>query len=365
MTSPRVALITGITGQDGGLLAKLLLSKGYQVHGVRRRSTGTADGLDQVGEAGLSGRVTLHYGDMTDAASLMRIVSEVRPAELYNLAAQSHVHVSFEKPAYTTQVNAAGCLHLLDAIRLFGLEGTCRFYQASTSELYGDAHATPQDEATPFRPRSPYAISKHFAYQMTVLYREAYGLHASNGILFNHEGKARGENFVSRKITLGAARWALGQRSPLALGNLAARRDWGDARDYVRGMWQIVQQASAGDYVLATGVSRSVREFASAAYAAAGVTLAWRGEGLHETGVDLRTGEVAVKVDPQFFRPADVNALTGDAGKARRAFGWRPDISFETMVQEMVEADIAKLRVQEPASAPAAPVRVKALRSPS
>jgi GDPmannose 4,6-dehydratase len=360
MSQKKVALITGVTGQDGGLLARLLADKNYEVHGLRRRSTGTDDGQDQIGEAGLTGRIVLHYGDMTDAASLMRVVGDVMPGEIYNLAAQSHVHVSFEKPGYTGQVNALGCLHLLEAIRLFRLERTCRFYQASTSELYGDAAETPQTETTPFRPRSPYAISKHFAFQMTALFRDAYGMHASNGILFNHEGKARGENFVSRKITRGAAMWALGQRTPLSLGNLAARRDWGDARDYVRGMWQIVQQPQAADYVLATGVGRSVRDFVAAAFATLGIAVEWRGEGVQETGHDAKTGDVLVRVDPQFFRPAEVNTLTGDAGKAFAAFGWKPEISFETMVREMVEADIARLRAAGFKPAIVAPLRAKA-----
>lgn len=360
MSQKKVALITGVTGQDGGLLARLLADKGYDVHGLRRRSTGTDDGQDQIGEAGLTGRVTLHYGDMTDAASLMRVVGDVRPDELYNLAAQSHVHVSFDKPGYTAQVNALGCLNLLEAIRLFKLEGRCRFYQASTSELYGDAAETPQTETTPFRPRSPYAISKHFAFQMTAHFREAYGLHASNGILFNHEGKARGENFVSRKITRGVARWALGERAPLILGNLSARRDWGDARDYVRGMWQIVQQPVATDYVLATGVSRSVRDFVATAFATTGTAVVWRGAGEEETGHDAKTGETLVTVDPKFFRPAEVNTLTGDAGKALRVFGWKPEIAFETMVREMVEADIARFRAAGFKPATVMPLRAKA-----
>lgn len=360
MPQLKVALITGVTGQDGGLLARFLADKGYEVHGLRRRSTGTDDGQDQIGHAGLTGRVQLHYGDMTDATSLMRVVGEVRPDELYNLAAQSHVHVSFEKPGYTAQVNALGCLNLLEAIRLFKLESRCRFYQASTSELYGDAAESPQTETTPFRPRSPYAISKHFAFQMTAHFREAYGMHASNGILFNHEGKARGENFVSRKITRGAAMWALGERTPLSLGNLSAKRDWGDARDYVRGMWQIVQQPSAADYVLATGVSRSVRDFVAAAFSTIGVAVAWRGAGEQETGHDAKTGETLVCVDPKFFRPAEVNTLTGDASKAHAAFGWTPEITFETMVREMVEADITRFRAAGFKPANVTPLRAKA-----
>lgn len=360
MPQSKVALITGVTGQDGGLLAGLLADKGYEVHGVRRRSTGTDDGQDQIGEAGLTGRINLHYGDMTDATSLMRVVGDVRPGEIYNLAAQSHVHVSFEKPSYTAQVNALGCLNLLEAIRLFKLDHCCRFYQASTSELYGDAAESPQTEATPFRPRSPYAISKHFAFQMTAHFRDAYGMHASNGILFNHEGKARGENFVSRKITRGAAMWALGERAPLTLGNLSAQRDWGDARDYVRGMWQIVQQPKAGDYILATGQSRSVRDFVAAAFATVGVAVVWRGAGEQETGHDAKTGETIVGVDPKFFRPAEVNTLTGDASKARAAFGWTPEISFETMVREMVEADIQRFRAAGFKPLNVTPLRAKA-----
>jgi GDPmannose 4,6-dehydratase len=344
MSAKPVALITGITGQDGGLLARLLLEKGYIVHGLRRRSTGTDDGADQIGEAGLTARVTLHYGDMTDVSSLMRAVALAQPSEVYNLAAQSHVHVSFEKPAYTTQVNALGCLHLLEAVRIAGLTKTCRFYQASTSELFGDAAHEPQNEQTPFRPRSPYAISKHFAFQMTQHYREAYGMHASNGILFNHEGRARGENFVTRKITRGVARWKLGAREALKLGNLDARRDWGDARDYVRGMRSILQQAEPGDYVLATGVGRSIRDFVSTAFGAIGIGVSWRGLGEAETGHDSKTGETMVTVDPQFFRPAEVNALVGDAGKAEAILGWRPEIPFDQMVKEMVASDIQRAR---------------------
>jgi GDPmannose 4,6-dehydratase len=357
MSQKKVALITGVTGQDGGLLARLLADKNYDVHGLRRRSTGTDDGLDQFSDAGLRGRVTLHYGDMTDAARLMRVVGDVMPDELYNLAAQSHVHVSFENPAYTAQVNALGCLHLLEAIRLFKLEQRCRFYEASTSDLFGDADG-PQTETSPFRPRSPYAISKQFAFQTTANYREAYGLHASNGILFNHEGKARGENFVSRKITRAAAMWSLGERTPLNLGNLSAQRDWGDARDFVRGIWQIVQQPTAGDYVLATGVSRSVRDFVAAAFATVGVTVAWQGTGVNETGRNAKSGETVVRVDPEFFRPTEANTATGDAGKARRAFGWAPEIAFDTMVREMVDADIARFR-----AAGFKPVNVTPLRA--
>ena len=340
----RVALITGITGQDGGFLAQLLLHKGYEVHGMRRRSSSAEDGHDRLDENGLMLRVQLHYGDMTDPASIIRVVRDARPHEIYNLAAQSHVKVSFENPAYTAQVNALGCLHLLEAIRLLDLIGTVRFYQASTSELYGDTAEAPQRETTAFHPRSPYAISKHFALLTTINYREAYGLHASNGILFNHEGKTRGESFVTRKITRAAAAWSRGQRKPLALGNLNAMRDWGDARDYVRGMWLILQQEAPDDYVLATGESRTVRQFVDAAFATVGVTVAWRGTGVNEIGVEARSGETVVVVDPQFFRPAEVNQLVGDASRARQKLGWRPEISFERMVREMVEADIARLR---------------------
>jgi len=345
--SSRVALITGITGQDGGFLAQLLLGKGYEVHGMRRRSSSAEDGHDRLGENGLMQRVHLHYGDMTDPASIFRVVRDARPDEIYNLAAQSHVKVSFENPAYTAQVNALGCLHLLEAIRLLDLVKSARFYQASTSELYGDADQMPQCETTAFRPRSPYAISKHFALLTTINYREAYDLHASNGILFNHEGKTRGESFVTRKITRAAAAWSGGNRKPLALGNLNARRDWGDARDYVRGMWLMLQQAAPDDYVLATGESRTVRQFVEAAFATIGVKIDWRGDGPGEIGVDTRSGDAAVIVDRQFFRPAEVSHLVGDATRARQKLGWRPEISFERMVREMVEADVARLR--EPA----------------
>ncbi len=340
----RVALITGITGQDGGFLAQLLLDKGYEVHGMRRRSSSAEDGHDRLGESGLMQRVHLHYGDMTDPASIIRVVRDARPDEIYNLAAQSHVKVSFENPAYTAQVNALGCLHLLEAIRLLDMVKSARFYQASTSELYGDADEMPQRETTVFRPRSPYAISKHFALLTTINYREAYDLHASNGILFNHEGKTRGESFVTRKITRAAAAWSAGNRKPLALGNLNARRDWGDARDYVRGMWLMLQQAAPDDYVLATGESRTVRQFVEAAFATIGVQIDWRGEGAGEIGVDTRSGDAAVVVDPQFFRPAEISHLVGDATRARQKLGWRPEVSFERMVREMVEADVARLR---------------------
>ena len=342
--SRRIALITGITGQDGGFLAQLLLDKGYEVHGLRRRSSSAEDGHERLGESGLTQRVRLHYGDMTDPASVIRVLHDSRPTEIYNLAAQSHVKVSFENPAYTAQVNALGCLHLLEAIRLLDLVKSTRFYQASTSELYGDTTQTPQSETTPFRPRSPYAISKHFALLTTINYREAYGLHASNGILFNHEGKMRGESFVTRKITRAAAAWSAGNRKPLALGNLSSKRDWGDARDYVRGMWLMLQQSEPNDYVLATGESRTVRQFADAAFETIGLKINWRGEGVDEIGVDARSGETVVVVDPQFFRPAEVNHLIGDASRARTKLGWKPEISFERMVREMVEADVARLR---------------------
>ena len=341
--SPRVALITGITGQDGGFLAQLLLEKGYDVHGMRRRSSSAEDGHERLGENGLMQRVRLHYGDMTDPTSVARAVQESRPHEIYNLAAQSHVKVSFENPAYTAQVNALGCLHLLEAVRLLDLVKHVRFYQASTSELYGDAQETPQRETTPFRPRSPYAISKHFALLTTINYREAYGLHASNGILFNHEGKTRGESFVTRKITRAAAAWQRGDRKPLALGNVNAMRDWGDARDYVRGMWLMLQQPEPDDYVLATGEGRTVRQFVEAAFATIDIKIDWRGRGATETGVDARSGDTIVVVDPQFFRPAEVGHLIGDASRARRKLGWRPEIAFERMVSEMVEADIMRL----------------------
>ena len=345
----RVALISGVTGQDGAYLAELLLKKGYVVHGIKRRSssfnTGRVDHLYQdQHERDL--RFTLHYGDLTDATNLIRIVQETQPTEIYNLAAQSHVQVSFETPEYTANSDGLGTLRLLEAIRILGMEKRVRFYQASTSELYGKVQAVPQNETTPFYPRSPYAAAKLYAYWITVNYREAYGMHASNGILFNHEGPTRGETFVTRKITRAVAAIELGLQDKLYLGNLDAKRDWGHARDFVEGMWRIVQQPEPDDYVLATGETRSVREFVEKAFAIVGKRISWRGHGRDEQGLDAVSGRVLVEIDPRYFRPTEVDLLIGDPSKARAKLGWRHKISFDELVTEMVEADL-KLVGQE------------------
>lgn len=345
--SDKVALITGITGQDGASLAEFLLNKGYIVHGIKRRSssfnTGRVDHLfADPHESGL--RFFLHFGDMTDATNLIRIIQETQPDEIYNLAAQSHVQVSFETPEYTANADALGTLRILEAIRILKLEKTCRFYQASTSELYGNAEVSPQNEETPFRPRSPYAAAKLYAYWTVVNYREAYGYHASNGILFNHEGPARGETFVTRKITRAVAAISLGKENKVFLGNLDAKRDWGHVRDYVEGMWMIVQQPESDDYVLATGESRSVREFVELAFKEVGRTIVWEGAGVDEKGVCQDSGDVLVVVDPRYFRPTEVDALCGDASKARKVLGWEPKIKFEDLVREMVEADLKAVK---------------------
>ncbi|MDB5482650.1 MAG: GDP-mannose 4,6-dehydratase [Caulobacteraceae bacterium] len=338
----KVALITGVTGQDGACLAELLLAKGYTVHGLKRRSssfnTGRIDHLFQ-DPHDPDPRFILHFGDMTDASNLIRIVQSVAPDEIYNLAAQSHVLVSFDTPEYTGNADGLGALRLLEAVRLLGLS-RCRVFQASTSELYGNADESPQTETTPFRPRSPYGVAKLYAYWMVVNYREAWGLHASNGVMFNHESPVRGETFVTRKITRAAAAIHLGRQERLFLGNLDARRDWGHARDFVRGMWLIGQQAAPDDYVLATGQTHSVRTFAERAFSRVGVTLAWRGRGVEEVGVDAATGVVRIQVDPRYFRPAEVDELVGDASKARDRLGWRPELDFDTLVADMVDADL-------------------------
>lgn len=340
----RVALIAGVTGQDGACLAELLLGKGYVVHGIKRRSssfnTGRVDHL-YVDLHTEDGRFFLHYGDVTDATNLLRIVQDVRPDEIYNLAAQSHVGVSFETPEYTANADALGTLRFLEALRILKLADKVRFYQASTSELYGKAREVPQNEATPFYPRSPYAAAKLYAYWITVNYREAYGIHASNGILFNHEGPTRGETFVTRKITRAVAAIHLGLQQRVWLGNLDARRDWGHVRDYVDGMWRIVAHDRPGDYVLATGEAHSVREFAERAFREVGIDIAWEGEGVNEKGLDAGTGAVRVEVDPRYFRPTEVDILVGDASKARKVLGWRHRTSFEALVSEMVRADLA------------------------
>ena len=339
----KVALITGVTGQDGSYLAELLVDKGYIVHGVKRRASSfNTERIDHlyVDPHESSPSFFLHYGDTTDATNIIRIVQETQPDEIYNLAAQSHVQVSFETPEYTANADALGTLRLLEAIRILGLAKRTRFYQASTSELYGMAEETPQRETTPFRPRSPYAAAKLYAYWITVNYREAYGFHASNGILFNHEGPRRGETFVTRKITRAVAAIAKGEQKHLYLGNLDAKRDWGHAKDYARGMWLMLQQAEPDDFVLATGESRSVREFVEHAFGHVGRVIAWHGRGIDEVGVDQANGEVLVKIDPRYFRPTEVDALCGDASKAHQRLGWRPAIGFKDMVREMVDRDM-------------------------
>jgi GDPmannose 4,6-dehydratase len=345
--SEKTALITGVTGQDGAYLAEFLLAKGYVVHGVKRRSssfnTGRVDHLYRdVHEANV--RFFLHFGDLTDATNLIRLVAQTRPNEIYNLAAQSHVHVSFETAEYTANADALGPLRLLEAIRLLGLEGHTHFYQASTSELYGNTPHHPQSEATPFQPRSPYGAAKLYAYWITVNYREAYRLHASNGILFNHESPIRGETFVTRKITRAVAAIATGHQQRLYLGNLDAKRDWGHARDYVEGMWLMLQQPTPDDYVLATGESHSVREFVELAFAEIGRPVRWEGQGTEERGIDAKTGETLIRIDPRYFRPTEVDYLLGDASKAKARLGWRHRTSFRELVREMVAADLAAHR---------------------
>jgi GDPmannose 4,6-dehydratase len=338
------ALITGVTGQDGAYLARLLLDKGYVVHGVKRRSssfnTERVDDLYVDPHEGDTG-FFLHYGDMTDSTNLIRLVQETKPDEIYNLAAQSHVQVSFETPEYTANADATGALRLLEAIRILRMESSVRFYQASTSELYGKAQQTPQSETTPFYPRSPYAVAKLYAYWITVNYREAYGIHASNGILFNHEGPTRGETFVTRKITRAVAAIEKGFQKTLYLGNLDAKRDWGHARDYVEGMWLMMQQAEADDYVLATGECHTVREFVERAFAEVGRSIEWSGDGADEQGHDAKTGATLVRIDPRYFRPTEVDLLIGDPTKARQKLGWTHKTSFADLVKEMVKADLA------------------------
>lgn len=337
------ALITGITGQDGMYLTELLLAKGYEVHGIKRRAslfnTDRIDHLYQEPHAP-DRRLILHYGDLTDATNLIRVVQEVQPDEIYNLAAQSHVAVSFETPEYTANADAIGTLRLLEAIRILGLEERTRFYQASTSELYGKVQAIPQDETTPFYPRSPYAAAKLYAYWITVNYREAYGMFACNGILFNHESPVRGETFVTRKITRALARIKLGLQERLYLGNLDALRDWGHARDYVEAQWLMLQQATPEDYVIATGEQHAVREFVERAAAELGIALRWEGEGVGERGICTRTGRCLVAVDARYFRPTEVDTLLGNPAKAKRQLGWAPKVGFEELVAEMVREDL-------------------------
>lgn len=347
LLSERSALITGVTGQDGAYLARLLLSKGYSVHGVKRRSSSFNTGrIEDIYEDPHieHPRLTLHYGDMTDSTNLIRIVQESQPDEIYNLAAQSHVQVSFETPEYTANADALGTLRLLEAIRILKLENKTRFYQASTSELYGLVQQIPQSERTPFYPRSPYAVAKLYAYWIVVNYREAYGLHASNGILFNHESPLRGETFVTRKITRAAAAIKLGKQERLYLGNLDAQRDWGHAEEYVEGMWRMLQQPKGDDYVLATGVTTPVRQFVEWAFEEVGIALGWEGEGVEECGIDRATGKPVVLVDPRYFRPTEVDLLVGDASKARDVLGWVPKRSVRELVREMVAGDLDVMR---------------------
>jgi GDPmannose 4,6-dehydratase len=349
MNKPR-ALITGITGQDGAYLAELLLQKDYEVHGIKRRASSfNTHRIDHLYEDPHFEDVSLvlHYGDMTDSTNLIRIIQDVQPDEIYNLAAQSHVQVSFETPEYTANADALGVLRVLEAIRILGMQDRVRFYQASTSELYGKVQEIPQNELTPFYPRSPYAVAKLYGYWITVNYREAYGLFACNGILFNHESPIRGETFVTRKITRAAARIAMGAQEKLYLGNLDAQRDWGHARDFVEGMWLIVQQSEPGDYVLSTGQTTTVRVFCEKAFRMAGIPIEWEGRGVLEIGRSTRTGKVIVQVDPSYYRPTDVELLLGDASVAREKLGWRPKYSLDAMIEEMVEADFAMARDEQ------------------
>jgi GDPmannose 4,6-dehydratase len=347
MKSGKIALITGITGQDGAYLASWLLDKGYVVHGIKRRSssfnTGRIEDLYQDPHEP-DRRLILHYGDMTDATNLIRIVQQVQPDELYNLAAQSHVHVSFETAEYTANADALGPLRLLEAIRLLNLGSKTRFYQASTSELFGGIGTTPQRETTPFYPRSPYGAAKLYAYWVVVNYREAYGMHASNGILFNHESPLRGETFVTRKITRAVAAIHHGLQEKLYIGNIDARRDWGHAREYVRGMWLMLQQDEPDDYVLATGESHSVREFIERAFSHIDVQITWEGKGVDEHGKDARTGRTLVEVDPRYFRPTEADHLLGDPSKALQRLGWRHETDFDALISEMVREDLGRIK---------------------
>ena len=341
--SDKVALITGVTGQDGAYLAQFLLGKGYAVHGVKRRSSSlNTQRIDHLYHDPHEREVKfrLHYGDVTDSTNLIRLIQEVQPNEIYNLAAQSHVQVSFETPEYTANADALGPLRLLEAIRILGLGDRLRFYQASTSELFGKAQEVPQRETTPFYPRSPYGVAKLYGYWITVNYREAYGFHASNGILFNHESPIRGETFVTRKITRAVAAIHLGLQEQLYLGNLDAKRDWGHAREYVKGMWLMLQQPEPDDYVLASGEAHSVRDFVEEAFRHVGRDIQWQGAGVEEKGLDAKSGDVLVQVDPRYFRPSEVDLLIGDPTKAREKLGWHHSVSFSALVQEMVEADL-------------------------
>lgn len=340
----KVALITGVTGQDGSYLAELLLSKGYEVHGIKRRSSlFNTDRIDHLYQDPHEKNVKfkLHYGDLTDSSNLTRIVQEVQPDEIYNLAAQSHVKVSFETPEYTANSDAVGTLRLLEAIRILGLEKKTKFYQASTSELYGKVQEIPQTEKTPFYPRSPYGVAKLYAFWIVKNYREAYDMYACNGILFNHESPLRGETFVTRKITRAAARIKLGLQDCMYLGNLDAKRDWGHAKDYVEGMWRMLQQEKADDYVLATGETTEVREFVTKAFKELEIEVEWKGQGVDEIGINKATGAEIVKIDPKYFRPTEVDLLVGDSTKARTELGWKPTFGVDELVKDMVKADLA------------------------
>ncbi len=343
------ALITGITGQDGSYLARFLLDKGYEVHGLRRRASSfNTDRIDNLHNYSLppDHRLQLHYGDMTDSTSLIRILQMVQPDEIYNLAAQSHVKVSFDTPEYTANSDAVGTLRLLEAIRILGMESKVRFYQASTSELYGKVQETPQNENTPFYPRSPYAAAKIYAYWITINYREAYGIYACNGILFNHESPVRGETFVTRKITRAAARIKHGLQEKLSMGNLDSKRDWGYAGDYAEAMWLMLQQQEPEDFVIATGETHTVREFLELSFQAVGITIQWQGEGVNEVGVDAESGKVIVDIDPQYFRPTEVDLLLGDPTKAKQRLGWQPRTTFRSLIEMMMDADHKKAELE-------------------
>lgn len=351
----KVALITGITGQDGSYLAELLLEKGYEVHGMKRRASSfNTQRIDHLYQDihNKGAKFKLHYGDLTDSSNLIRLIQEIQPDEIYNLAAQSHVKVSFDSPEYTANADGIGTLRLLEAIRILGLEKKTKFYQASTSELFGLVQETPQKETTPFYPRSPYACAKLYAYWICINYREGYNIFACNGILFNHESPRRGETFVTRKITRAACRIKLGLEDKLYLGNLSSQRDWGHAKDYVEGMWRILQQDKPQDYVLATGVTTTIRDFCKMAFKEAGIEIEFRGEGIEEKGINKATGEVIIEVDPRYFRPTEVEFLLGDSSKARKELGWKPKYDLQMLVKEMVEEDMkeaqkAKLLLSE------------------
>ena len=347
MKIKKIAFITGITGQDGAYLADLLLKKDYIVHGLKRRSssfnTGRIDHLYQDPHVNKRNFI-LHHGDLTDSTNLIRIIQEVKPDEIYNLAAQSHVQVSFETPEYTANADGLGTLRILEAIRILNMTDKTKFYQASTSELYGMVQEVPQNENTPFYPRSPYAVAKLYGYWITINYREAYNLYACNGILFNHESPVRGETFVTRKITRAAARISMGTQERVYLGNLDAKRDWGHARDFVEGMWRILQQEKPEDFVLATGVTTTIREFTERAFAEIGITLEWSGSGVDETGRDVKNGNILVSVDPTYFRPTEVDLLIGNASKAREKLGWEPTCDLQQMIEEMIKSDLEEAR---------------------